>query len=106
LSQVIVLKLGDVELARWRERNLVEDRFHECALGSARGIVGMDGRAGLRRDGCEAGVSPPFRESVRCGWVILGAVDVEPDRNICSRDRHECEWLRQPRLANSAGHAT
>jgi hypothetical protein len=106
LSQVIVLKLGDVELARRRERNLVEDRFHERALGSARGIVGMDGGAGLGRDGCESCVSPSLRESLRCGRVILGAVDVKPDRDICSRDRHESEWLRRTRSGNSAAHAT
>lgn len=47
LSQVIVLKLGDVELAGRRERNLVENRFHVCSLGSARGIVGVDRGAGL-----------------------------------------------------------
>jgi hypothetical protein len=50
LSQVIVLKLGNVELARWCERNFVEDRFHVRALGRSRrklfgGIVRW-GRAG------------------------------------------------------------
>ena len=82
----------------------MEDRFHVRALGKARGIVRMDGRAGLSRDGCESCVSPSLGESVCFGWVILRAVDVKPDRDFRSRDRDEREWLRRPRLG-SAAHA-